>query len=147
MIDPMTPAPPQRSWWSRNWFWAAPAGCVVLLLPVLLLTGFIGGIVAIVFGSIKSTDVYEEALALARANPAVVEVLGEPVEDRFWISGNIHTGGASGSADLAIPLRGPKGKATLYAVATKSAGRWEYQTLEVEVEGRPERIDLMVPER
>jgi hypothetical protein len=146
MTHPMTPAQ-QPSWWSRNWKWALPVGCLILLLPVLLLTGFVGGILAIVFGSIKSTDVYEEALARARSHPAVIEALGEPVEDRWWMSGQINTSGPSGSADIAIPLRGPKGKATVYAVASKSAGRWEYHTLEVAVEGRPERIDLLAAEQ
>jgi hypothetical protein len=146
-MDPRTPAHPQTSWWSRNWKWAAPVGCLVLLLPLLALTGFVGAILAIVFGTIKSTDVYEEALSLARSNPAVLEALGQPVEDGWWMSGQINTSGPSGSADIAIPLHGPKGKGTLYAVATKSAGRWEYQTLELEVRGRDERIDLLTAER
>jgi len=145
MTEPMTPAQPQRSWWSRNWKWVVPVGCLVLLLPILALAGFVGTILAIVFGSIKSTDVYEQALARARSNPAVVEALGQPVEDGWWMSGHISTSGPSGSADISIPLHGPKGKGTLYAVATKSAGRWEYQTLEVEVDGREDRIDLLGP--
>ena len=146
-IQPMQPASPQRSWWSRNWKWAAPVGCLVLLLPLLALTGFVGTILAIVFGAIKSPDVYEEALARARSSPAVIEALGEPVEDGWLVSGNISVNGPSGSADISIPLHGPKGKGTVYAIASKSAGRWEYRALEVEVEGRPERIDLLEAER
>lgn len=145
MIDPAPSAQPQ-SWWSRNWKWAAPVGCLVLLLPLLALTGFVGTILAIVFGAIKSTDVYEEALARARSHPAVVEALGQPVEDGLLVGGNIRVSGPSGSADISIPLHGPKGKGTLYAVATKSAGRWEYRTLELEVDGRDERIDLLLAE-
>ena len=147
MIEPTPSAQPQRSWWSRNWKWAAPVGCLVLLLPLLAIGGFVGTILAIVFGSIKSSDVYEEALARARANPAVVEALGQPVEDGWLVGGNINVNGPSGSADLSAPLHGPKGKGTLYIVATKSAGRWEYETLEVEVDGKPERINLLEAER
>lgn len=147
MTDPMQPPQPQRSWWSRNWKWVVPVGCLVLILPVLALAGFIGTILAVVFGSIKSMDVYQEALARAQSHPAVIEAIGEPVEDRWWMTGQMDADGPSASADIAIPLRGPKGKATLYAVATKSAGRWTYQTLEVEVDGRPERIDLLEAER
>jgi len=143
MIDPAPSAQPQRSWWNRNWKWVVPVGCLVLLLPLLAITGFVGTILAIVFGSIKSSDAYEEALARARANPAVVAALGEPVEDGWLVGGNIQVNGPSGSADLSSSLHGPKGKGTLYVVATKSAGRWEYQTLEVEVDGSPERIDLL----
>lgn len=142
-MQPVQPAQPQRSWWSRNWKWAAPVGCLILLLPPLLLTGLVGGILAIVFGTIKSSDVYQQAYTLARSHPAVIEALGEPVEDGLLMGGQINVTGPSGSADISIPLHGPKGKATLYAVASKSAGRWEYHTLEVEVEGREDRIDLL----
>ena len=139
------PAPP-RSWWSRNWKWVVPVGCLVLLLPLLAFAGFLGAILAVVFGSIKSTDVYKEALDSARSHPAVVEALGQPVEDGWFMSGSINTSGPSGSADIAIPIHGPKGEGKLYAVASKSAGEWEYQTLEVEVEGREDRIDLLQAE-
>jgi hypothetical protein len=141
MTDPVTQ--PQPSWWSRNWKWAAPVGCLVLLLPLLLLTGFVGAILAVVFGTIKSTDVYEEALARARSSPAAIEALGQPIEDGLLMGGQINVSGPSGSADLSIPLHGPKGEGDLYVVASKSAGRWEYQTLELEMDGREDRIDLL----
>jgi hypothetical protein len=141
MTDPRTQ--PQASWWSRNWKWAAPVGCLVLLLPLLALTGFVGAILAIVFGSIKSTDVYEEALARTRSNPAAIEALGQPIEDGWLMSGQINVSGPSGSADISIPVHGPKGEGDLYVVASKSAGRWEYRTLELEVDGREDRIDLL----
>lgn len=144
MTEPWTqpPAPP-RSWWSRNWKWVVPVGC---LLPILALGGFLTAILAIVFGSLRSTDVYKETLDSARSHPAVVEALGQPVEDGWFMSGNIETTGPSGSADIAIPVHGPKGEGKLYAVAVKSADRWEYQTLEVAVEGRDGRIDLLQAE-
>ena len=145
-MHPVQPAQPQPSWWSRNWKWAVPVGCLVLLVPPLLLTGFVGGILAIVFGSMKSSDVYQQAFNLARSHPAVVEALGEPVEDGLFMGGQISVTGPSGSADISIPLHGPQGKGTIYAVATKSAGQWEYHTLEVAVEGRGDRIDLLEAE-
>jgi hypothetical protein len=134
---------PQRSWWNRNWKWVIPVGCLVLLLPILALGGFIGGILAIVFGSIKSTDVGQEAIRRSVSNPAVIEALGAPVEEGWWVAGQIKTAGPSGYADIMIPLKGSRTKGKVYAVATKSAGRWTYETMEVEVEGRDERIDLL----
>ncbi len=50
--------------------------------------------------------------------------------------------GGSGEADLAIPISGPKGKATIYAVATKSGGKWTYSKLTVQVVGGGDEIDL-----
>jgi hypothetical protein len=41
-----------------------------------------------------------------------------------------------------IPLSGPKGKATLYVEAMKSADIWVFQTMVVKIEKTGERIDL-----
>jgi hypothetical protein len=131
--------PPQRSWWGRNWKWVVPVGCVT---PLLVCGGGITLIVVLVFGAIKSSDVYTEAVARAKANPEVKSRLGEPVEAGFWASGKVEVSGPSGEADLTIPLSGPKGSATLRAVATKTGGKWEYSTLEVTPGDSGGRIDL-----
>ena len=39
----------------------------------LLFLAFVGSILVIVFSAMKSTDVYGEALARAKADPAVIE--------------------------------------------------------------------------
>ena len=36
--------------------------------------------------------------------------------------------------DIAIPISGPKAKGTIYAVGTKSAGKWEFSKLAVQVD-------------
>jgi hypothetical protein len=137
------PPPPQRSWWSRNWKWALPVGC---LLPLLLCGGgavlFVFVIYGAVTGAIKSSDAYSEGMARARANPEVVAALGEPIESGFWISGSINVNGPSGDVDVSIPISGPKGSGTLYIAGTRSAGRWQYSTMAVEIPGRASRIDL-----
>ena len=131
--------PPQRTWWSRNRKWVVPVGC---LTPLLVCSGLTTLIVFLVFGAIKSSDVYTEALAKAKTHEEVNTLLGEPIEAGFWVSGSIEVSGPSGKADLAIPIAGPKGSATLYVVATKAAGRWQYSTLEVAPTAGGARIDL-----
>jgi hypothetical protein len=91
----------------------------------------------------KSSDVYKGALARAKAEPAVVEALGSPIKDGMFVSGSTNVNGASGHADLAIPIYGPKGEATLYVVAEKSFGAWNYSNLVVEIKKTKERIDLL----
>jgi hypothetical protein len=137
---PGTPTPQRRSWWSRNWLWVVPTGCLTLIAVVV---AFVALIVAVVFGAMKSSDVYKLAVATARENPAVVQALGTPIKEGLFLSGSTNVNGASGDANLAIPISGPKGKGKIYAVATKSAGRWSYSTLEVEVDGRERRINLL----
>ena len=55
---------------------------------------FVGSILVIVFSAMKSTDVYKEALARAKADPAVIEALGSPIKDGFPVSGNTNVNGA-----------------------------------------------------
>lgn len=130
---------PQRSWFGRNWIWAVPLGCLTM---IALLVAFIAGIVVLVFGFVKRSDVYAEALERARSSPAVVEALGEPIEPGWYVTGSINVTGASGNADIAIPISGPRGEGTLYASARKRAGVWSYDVLEVALEEGGERIDL-----
>ena len=132
-------AAPPRNWFQRNWKWLIPVGCLgLLLVPV----GCVVGIAAITFGALKSSDVYQQSLERAKANPQVIEALGEPIDAGLLMSGSINVSGPSGEADVAIPIHGPNGKGTIYAVATKSAGTWTYSRLEVEIDGRAERIQL-----
>jgi hypothetical protein len=88
-------------------------------------------IVAIVFGAIRSTDVYRTALLTAQKDPRVVEAIGSPIRPGFWFTGSVHTEGRSGNADIEFSIRGPKGKALVHAVATKESGNWHYSELTV----------------
>ena len=135
------PLPRERSttWWQRNWKWFIP----VCLGSVVLFAGFIVLLVTIVFGMMKSSDAYKDALAMARANPYVQDALGTPIEEGLLVMGNINVSGSSGSADLAIPVSGPQGNGTIYVVASKSAGQWTFLRLVVDIKATNERIDLI----
>lgn len=142
-MNPYAPpvnAPPERThWWGRNWKWFVPTGCLGMLL---LAAGFVFVIVSIVFGAMKSSDAYKTALAKVQADPRVVNTLGSPIRDGFFVSGTTNVSGSSGHADLTVPISGPKGKGTIYFVATKFAGEWSFSKLIVEVGKTGERIDL-----
>jgi hypothetical protein len=128
--------PREKGWWERNWKWAVPAFVIVS----------VGVLVWAVFGFVteafRSSYAYQEALARARANPAVVEQLGTPIEPGRFVSGSISVSGARGEADLAIPVSGPKGRGTLYARASRRAGEWRFSMLLFAPESGP-RIDLL----
>src|SRR5262245_45905380 len=122
----MTP-PGERGWWSRNWKWVVPVGC---LSPVVVCCGGIGVLLTFVFGAIKSSEPYREAVARAEASPALQAELGQPIQPGFFPTGSIHVGfdapgGQTGRADLSIPVSGPKGTATVRAVAEKSDAGWK----------------------
>jgi len=139
----MESSPPQlpssSNWFARNWKWVVPVGCLVPLL-------FAGGCALAVFflatGVMKQSDAYKIALARAQASPAVIEAIGSPISQSGIVSGNTNVNAAMGETNLSIPLRGPKGKATLYVEAKKSVDTWQFQTLAVKIEKTGERIDL-----
>jgi hypothetical protein len=132
--------PVRGNWWSRNWKWFVPAGCLSL---IVLFAAFVGSILLVATTAMKSSDAYKEAVAKAQANPEVVEALGTPITTGFFTSGSVNTSGSSGDAKLSIPLSGPKGKATIQVEAKKSAGEWAYSKLVVEVENPQKQIDLL----
>jgi len=132
------PKPLRKNWWSRNWKWFVPTGCLTLAALVAL---FVVCIVFFVFGIIKSSDAYKTALMRAKEDQRVVAALGTPISDGLVPSGKTNVNGPSGEADIAIPISGPKGKGTIYAVGTKSAGKWEFSKLAVQIDGG-EMIDL-----
>jgi len=131
------------NWFSRNWKWFIPVSVLTLLL---LAASFVGAVLVLVETSFQHSDFYTQALAKARANPQVAEKIGRPLKAGWMASGNANTSGSSGDADISFPLSGPKGKGTLHLVAKKTAGVWKLETLQVEIEGEAEPIDLLQPE-
>ena len=131
------------TWVTRNWKWAIPLGVLVLFV---LLVAFIGGIFLLVETSFQHSEFYAQALARARSDPEVAAKIGRPLAAGWLASGSVHVENSSGNADLYIPISGPKGKGTLHVVAKKTAGSWTFETLQVEVAGESDRIDLLRPE-
>ena len=56
--------------------------------------------------------------------------------------GKSEVSGGSGTAELAIPISGPKGKATIYCSSSKDIGQWKFDKLNVKIEATSQIIDL-----
>src|SRR5262249_1081022 len=130
----------KQGWFSRNWKWFVPVGCLSM---VAIFAAFVGAIIFFIFGTIKSSDVYQQAVTKAKSNGAVIRELGEPIKPGWLVSGSIKIDNGSGDANFSIPVSGPKKSGTIYAIASKQAGKWNFSTLEVEVEGQEKRISLL----
>ncbi|MBI4868029.1 MAG: hypothetical protein HY816_13875, partial [Candidatus Wallbacteria bacterium] len=113
----------------------------------VLFGGFVALTLSLVFGSMKASDAYRQAMDRARTSPAVVEALGTPIREGFFVSGNISVDGASGMANLAIPVSGPRGKGTVYVEAKKAVGEWTFSRLVFEAAETKERVDILEEKR
>jgi hypothetical protein len=130
----------QKSWWGRNWKWFVPLMCLGALAA---LAAFAALILTLIFGLTKSSDAYKLALARVENSSGVRAALGTPIEAGLFTSGSVSLSGPSGAAELAIPISGPKGRGTVFVAASKSAGRWSFNRLLVEIERTGERINLL----
>src|SRR5688572_23870433 len=121
MPDVVPSGQPPRSWWSRNWKWVVPVG----VIAPLLLCGTCAVVVIFgAFNALRSHEVTQHAVARAKTDPEVVALLGQPIDLGRLVSGVISRSGSTEEADLAIPISGPNGSATIEAQATKSADAW-----------------------
>ncbi|MGH9580864.1 MAG: cytochrome c oxidase assembly factor Coa1 family protein [Terriglobales bacterium] len=133
-------AAPPTDWWPRHWKKTIALGCMGFLLLCVL---GVAAMVFLIFGSIRSSDVAQQALARARAHPTIIQKLGTSIEPGWMISGSINTSPGRGEAKLTIPISGPRGSATIYADAEKRGGDWEFSVLEVAIDGEPGKVDLL----
>ena len=122
--------PQQKGCLGRNWKWMLPVGCLGLILGVVAL---VGGIVFVAMSAIKSSEVYKGALGVAQTHPAVIERLGEPVKDGWFVQGNVKIDGSGGNANFQIPVSGPKGAGTLHVRAVRPDDAWMYERLDLAV--------------
>ena len=135
-----TPDNKPKNWWQRNWKWALPSGCLTI---IVLFAACITGFVFLMFSVMKSSDVYKEAMARVQASQAAMDALGSPIKAGMIISGSVNTTGPSGSAQLSIPLSGPKGSGTLYLEARKRMDVWEFSAFTLKVDETGKSIDLL----
>jgi hypothetical protein len=134
------PMDPPKSWWSRNWAWFLPMGCLGLLLSC----GCLGAVIAgFTLKSLRDTGVFAEALTRMRQSPEARDLLGEPIEADWKIQGSLQTHNGEGSAQLGIPVHGPKASGTLQVEAYKrDTDTWTFTHLSLEVPDRP-TLDLL----
>lgn len=134
---PGAPPPPKSSGCLK---WSLIGCGIVIVLGV----AFCAVLMFFVFGAMKRSNVYKEAVARAQNDPRVKAVLGEPVEPGWWSSGSIHFENGSGNADMNIPISGPKGSGRIHAVATIEDGNLKFERLSMKPESG-DRIDLLSP--
>ena len=135
------PQPPsQRGWWGRNWKWVIPVGCI---LPLLVCCGGVTLSFYFVVSALKSSEVYRDAVAQAKANPQVKAALGEPISEGFMPNGSIETKGDTGSVNMVISLSGPKGSGKLNVIASMINNKWVYSKLEFVATDSESPINLL----
>ena len=114
------------------------------LLGVLAMAAFVASLLLSIEHTFKSSTVYRISVETARASPEVLGMLGNPVDVRWFVSGELSESyNGAGSATLTIPLRGPRGGGRLYVQAGRQAGTWRFSVLQFQPDGHDSKVDLL----
>jgi hypothetical protein len=122
----------RQSWLRTHWKLVLIASLILSLCAVIA-----------VFASLRNSDVVKMAIATAESNSSLAEQLGRPLVAGWFVTGTLEVTPASGHAELAIPVSGPKGKGTIYVDGRKRAGVWHLEMLQFGAEGSGQRLDLL----
>jgi hypothetical protein len=116
---------------SHGWSFNAIIG----ILGAFLGIGAAVGIPAMVFWSLKSNGAYRQGMDIARKDPAVIELLGSPVEGGFFVIGRTQGFlGGSEMANLRVSISGPRAHGTLYVFGEKPEdGAWRVERMSIDV--------------
>lgn len=134
----MDPTIPQQGWWSRNWKWFVPVGCLTLLATCGCCIG--GGLLVALRG-VQSSPVYQDAIARATSSPLAIEALGAPIEASWMVEFNV----TPAETRIRVPLKGKKTAGTLYVRGQPAeGGAIHYDRLDLVTGGKT--IDLLEAE-
>jgi len=137
------PFPPRsQTRFDRRRKWLIP---VLIVGGVLVLALFVGGLLWGVESMMRASYAYQLAVKRANESPTVAAKLGRPLQIGWFVLGSVNFSGAEGNASLSIPLSGPNGKGDIVVVGKKHGNHWTFETLEVDVTGEAEPIQLMEP--
>jgi hypothetical protein len=142
-MNPNPEAPmQQKGWFSRNWKWLLPVGCLV---PLMCCGVFGLGTYLTVSKVIQGSPAFVEAMEKVNQSPEVASLIGTPVTPGFGISGEMNDKNGEGTANFTVPLTGTKGNGTLHVVAHGSGGKWEFSRIDVTAHAKT--IDVLAGDR
>jgi hypothetical protein len=123
--------PKQHGWFRRNWKWVVPLD---LLITVVVAAGVLYWLF---FARIYNLDVCQKAMLAIGSTPAVLEVLGEPIQPVKRPSQETIPNARieEGEIDVTWYIAGPKGQAKAHVLSRKRQGEWETLDLKVILPG------------
>jgi hypothetical protein len=135
------------AWQNKRWdsieeFRRVQRSWAIGALAVVAVSVSVGAIAffAVVAG-IKSSDAYQLARQRVTSDPQVQALLGTPIESGFP-QGSIESTPTNGKAQIRFSVEGPRGEGMVYVDAIKDMGRWNFNKVELELDGQAERISL-----
>lgn len=133
-----------ETWWKRNWHWLVPvlvlsAATTIVILVASLVWWVANG------GDQRMYLDWDVISARTDTNAQIKATLGTPVQPDGLVSGQICTKPEHKRMNTKFRVVGPGGKGIFTAIGARTDGRWQWNTLQIVVDGSGQRIDLLGP--
>jgi hypothetical protein len=119
-------------------------GCLLGCLPTLLFIGLCAGFVMLSSHLMfRAWGPLDQALNIINNDPAVVQAFGKPITPGAFVTGEMSGGGSSSSANLSVPIYGPKRSGELNVSGSWHKGVWDLDIwVTYEVDGEEQTISI-----
>lgn len=120
------PAAPREDFFDWAWKHKLMMLPIVLAIVLSICGGFAGLVYVSALSGVRSHPFYQQAMALASEHPRVIEATGLPLTGGFITKGEIQVDDENqhGSADVEIPVTGPRGDGRLRVRGRLVEGEW-----------------------
>ena len=132
---------PDKSYWSRNRKWIVPV-FLFLILSIGILSSISDGPATDLVQAYADNSLYENAIAKAKTNQRVLEVIGEiePIDKLAILEGNAVYSNDNNSVALSVRIKGINGNGKLDITAEKFGTEWKYKKIIVRNKNSKEEI-------
>ena len=135
---------PEKSWWKKYWKWFVPTFLCIIIGGTILSSISIRNTTDIV-QAYSDNSLYENAIAKAKTNERVLEVIGEiePIDKLAILEGDAIYSNKNNSVETSIRIKGSKGKGKMDIVADKNGSEWIYKKITVRIKNPKEEIEVL----
>ena len=136
-------APKSSNSTKKAWLFGCCGALVLTLVGLLSVFGV--AVFGFAFKTLRDSEAAQAALRESQASTALIEEIGEPMKMGWFLEGGVNVGVAnnSGNADILVPIKGPKGTASVHAIGVREGGVWIMQEMTATVEGTGNTVDLL----
>jgi hypothetical protein len=148
--EPVVSAPKSSNGTNKAWLFGC-FGCfgALVIATILTLVGLYFAFGVAVFGFafnfLRDSEAAQAALRESQASTVLIEEIGEPMKMGWFVEGRVNGDAAnkSGHADIVVPIKGPKGTASVHTIGVREGGVWTMQEMTATVEGTGNTVDLL----
>ena len=133
----------KKPWLNRNWKWLIPL--LVLSLGITIVLGLAGNEISGVVAVYAESEIYEDALKIAKENNEVKQKLGDlkPIGFSAIAEGVIKFSNNNNSVDISVRVTGSKGRGRIDISANRKENKWEYKRIQIRIKRPKETIKIL----